>query len=275
VISYNYFYDKHLVGFESLKIKDVKSSHITALNVSLSHLAPATRSKAYEILKPIFALAIEDEIILRTPIKVSHLPKRKQIEEKKIITQAVRKYKLVHKAIHQLFGSNDIVSVGDKKIKCHINDHHRALFLFGFHGRRRAETTSLQWEDIDFENNIYIVRGETSKVNTDMTFTLPEEVKNALNNFKDSRGDIFNVKKVYKHYEKIRLITGLEEYSYHWMRNLAVSALSSTGASLTDLTAMLGHQDSTTLKKYLSLQRDESTKRTNVLSSQILSSTEN
>ncbi len=66
--------------------------------------------------------------------------------------------------------------------------------------------------------------------------------------------------KVYKHYDKIRLITGIEEFSFHWMRNLSVSALSSMGASLTDLTAMLGHQDSGTLKKYLSLQRDASTK---------------
>ena len=33
---------------------------------------------------------------------------------------------------------------------------------------------------------------------------------------------------------------------------------------------MLGHQDSATLKKYLSLQRDENTKRTDALAELIL-----
>lgn len=270
VEKYNYYYNKHLMKLDTLKIKDVKPSHITNLNISLKHLKPSTIKKAYEILKPIFSLAMEDEIIVRTPIKDSHLPKRKQLEEKKIITDAVTKYKLVHDAIHQLFGSEDTIRVGDKVIQCHVNDHHRALFLFGFNGRRRAETTSLQWEDINFETNKYVIRGKTSKVNTDMLFDLPEEVREALQSFRDTTGNVFNVKKVYKHYDKIRLITGIEEFSFHWMRNLSVSALSSMGASLTDLTAMLGHQDSGTLKKYLSLQRDASTKRTNDLSAKIL-----
>ncbi|WP_434579780.1 site-specific integrase [Sulfurimonas sp. NW15] len=270
VEKYNYYYNKHLMKLDPLKIKDVKPAHITELNISLQHLKPSTIQKAYEILKPIFNLAIEDEIIVRMPIKDSHLPKRKQIEEKKVITDAVNKYKIVHGAIHRLFNSKEIVQVGDKKIKCSVNKHHLALFLFGFHGRRRNETTSLQWEDIDFNNDKYIVRAETSKINTDMVFSLPSEIKEALKTFRDTTGNVFNVKKVYKHYDKIRLLTGIEEFSYHWMRNLAVSALSSTGASLTDLTAMLGHQDSTTLKKYLSLQRDASTKRTDMLSAHIL-----
>jgi len=269
-----YYYNKHLVHLDKLKIKNVKPAHFTDLNIKLSHLALSTQQKAYEILKPIFDLAVEDDLIIKSPIKDSHIPRRKQIEEKKIVTNALEKYKKVHKTLYQLFGSEGKVKIGEKTIKCEVNPHHLALFLFGFHGRRRTETTSLQWEDIDFDNNTYIIRAETSKVNTDMIFTLPQEIKELLEQFRDTTGNVFHVKKVYKHYPKIRLLTGIEEFSFHWMRNLAVSALSSQGASLTDLTAMLGHQDNATLKKYLSLQRDENTKRTDAIAQQILNTSD-
>jgi len=269
---YEYYYNKHLIKLDALKIKDVKAAHFTSLNVTLKNLAPRTRKTAYEILQPIFNLAVEDEIIDKSPIKKSHIPVRKQIEEKKVIANAEVKYKLIYKAINQLFGSDDIIEIEgtDKTIKCHSNPHHKALFLFGFHGRRRNEVTSLRWEDISFENNTYVIRAENSKVNTDMVFNLPADVNDALLQFKDVTGNVFNVKVVYKHYPKIRLITGLDDFTFHWMRNLSVSALSSMGVDLTHLTAMLGHTDSSTLKKYLSLQREVSTAVTNAASTKLL-----
>ena len=271
VRKYNYYYNKHLTKLSKIKVRDIKSAHFTSLNVILKDYAPATRKKAYEILKPLFELAEEDEIILRSPIKKSHIPVRKQLEEKKIITDAVTKYKQIHTAIHQLFGSDDIIKVDDKtNIQCNYNPHHRALFLFGFYGRRLNEATSLQWDDIDFVNNQYRVKGKTSKVNVDMTFALPADIRDALLEFQSSSGDVFNVKFLDRHYKTIRTISDIPEFTYHWMRNLSVSALSAMGASLTDLTALLGHQDSGTLKKYLSLQRESATRNTNDLSAKLL-----
>ena len=268
---YNYYYNKHLKKLSNLKVKDVKPAHFTNLNISVNHLALRTQKKAYEILQPLFALAVEDEIIAKSPIKKSHVPVRKQIEEKKVISNAEEKYRKVYAAINQLFGTNDIIQIDKvQTIECHLNPHHKALFLFGFHGRRRGEVTNLHWEDINFSTNTYIIRGENSKVNTDMLFTLPIDVKEALSEFQDTTGKVFNVKVVYRHYEKIRLMTGINEFSYHWMRNLSVSALSAMGADLTHLTAMLGHTDSSTLKKYLSLQREASTIITQELSKKLL-----
>lgn len=271
VTNYDYYYNKHLVGLSALKVTDVKSSHFTSLNITLKDFAPATRKKAYEILKPLFELAVEDEIIVKSPIKKSHIPVRKQLEEKKVITDAVSKYKKIHSAIHQVFGSDDVIEIDDtKKIQCTQNPHHRALFLLGFHGRRLQETLTLEWSDINLSANEYTVRGSNSKVNTDMTFALPADVREALLEFKDTLGPVFNIKHTKDHYPKIRLVSGIEEFTYHWMRNLAVSALSSTGVDLTHLTAMLGHTDSSTLKKYLSLQREASTTVTNEASLKLL-----
>ena len=243
--------------FGSKVIKDVKPAMFTNFNKTIAHLSTRTQKTAYELLIPVFNLAIEDEIIDRTPIKKTHVPKRKQLEEKKIITDAVTKYRVVYQAINRVYVDNPQL---------------RAIFLLGFHGRRRNEVLNLHWEDIDFNNDTYIVRAANSKVNVDMTFKLPSDVLSALMEFKGTQGMVFTIKSIVHLYEDIRTATGIEEFTFHWMRNLAVSALSATGVEITHLSSMLGHTDSGTIRKYLSLQREVSTEVTNEASERLLGS---
>lgn len=266
------FYNKYIKDTLGTKrIRDIKPSMLTQFNKTISHLSPRTQKTAYELLNPIFSIAIEDEIIDRSPVKQTHIPKRKQLEEKKIVTDAVSKYKAVHKAIHQVFGSDEVITFEDRTtLQCNIDSHYRAMFLLGFYGRRKTEVLDLQWSDINFTNDTYTVRAESSKVNVDMTFQLPQDVKDALLQFTDTTGNIFNVRHIERHYKKIRRITGITEFTFHWMRNLSVSALSSMGVEITHLSAMLGHTDSGTIRKYLSLQREASTAVTNEASQKLL-----
>lgn len=251
------YYDKYIRNTMGMKrIRDVKPSMFTNFNKTISHLAPRTQKMAYELFVPIFNLAIEDEIINRSPIKQSHIPKRKQLEEKKVITDAVSKYRAVYAAINKVYADNP---------------HHRAIFLLGFHGRRRNEVLNLKWDDIDFVNDTYTVRADTSKVNIDMTFQLPADVRSALLEFADTNGDVFTVKNIVQRYHQVRDECGIPEFTFHWMRNLSVSALSSIGVEITHLSAMLGHTDSGTIRKYLSLQREASTVVTNEASQRLLS----
>lgn len=269
VKDYDYYFNKHLKRLHKIKVTDVKPSHFTTLNASLKELSTRTKKTAYEILKPLFELAMEDELISKSPIKKAHIPVRKQLEEKKVITDAESKYRIIYNAINSLFGSDQVIIVNGKKIKCSVNPHHLALFLFGFHGRRLTETLMLRWSDIDIECNTYIIRGETSKVNTDMVFKLPLDVRIALLSMNTKLGSnepIFKLKSTKEYYQTIRDISDIQDFSYHWMRNLAVSALASKGVDVTHLSAMLGHNDAGTLKKYLSLQRTASTNVTNDVS---------
>ncbi len=269
--AYDNYYTKNLSKLSNIKIRDIKPAHFTSLNASLSHLSTRSQVKAYEILKPLFELAVEDEVIIRSPIKKTHIPKRKQLEEKKVVTDAVTKYKAIHSAIHRIYGTTDIIKLKDNtELQCRDNPMYRAIFLFGFYGRRIGEVVRLQWEDIDFINNTYTVRGKTSKVNTDMTFQLPQDIKEALEHFRDNTGDVFNIKSVDRQYWKIRALTDIPEFTFHWMRNLSVSALSAMGVEVTHLSAMLGHTDSGTIRKYLSLQREASTAVTNEASQRLL-----
>ncbi len=248
-------YIKDTLG--SKRIKDVKPAMFTQLNRTISHLATRTQKMAYELLIPIFKLAIESEIIDRSPIKSDHVPKRNQLEEKKVVTKAKAKYKAVYEAINKVFKDNP---------------HHRAIFLFGFYGRRKTEVLKLQWQDIDFDNDLYTIRASTSKINIDLSFKLPEDVKEILLEFAETEGNIFEIKSIVHQYHQIRKEPGVPpEFTFHWMRNLSVSALSAMGAEATHLSSMLGHQDAGTLKKYLSLQREASTKITNALSQKLLS----
>ncbi len=267
------FYDKYIRNLLGTKrIREVKPAMLTQFNKTISHLSPRTQKTAYELLNPIFNLSIEDEIIDRSPVKQSHIPKRKQLEEKKIVTDAVTKYKAVHKAIHKVFGTDQVITFEDgTTLQCNIDPHYRALFLFGFYGRRKTEVLDLQWDDINFTNNTYCVKAESSKVNLDMTFQLPQDAKDALLEFKNTTGRVFNVRHIERHYKKIRNLTGIQEFTFHWMRNLSVSALSSMGVEITHLSAMLGHTDSGTIRKYLSLQREASTAVTNEASQRLLS----
>lgn len=265
------FFNRHIEPtLGSMAVADVKPKHLTSFNATLRGLSIRTKKRAYEILVPIFNLAIEDELIVSTPVKTSHVPKRDHLAEKTIVTDAQTKYRTVHAAIHQIFGSNDVVTVDGKKVQCHENPHHRAVFLLAFYGRRRTEAASLKWEDIDFDNDNYTVRGSTSKINKDMTFALPEDVKAALLEFRSSKGSIFHAQNYRYYFPLFRKVTGIEDFSMHWMRNLAVSALSSMGMEAVHLSSMLGHTDVTTVNKYLSLQRERSTAATNDMAQKLL-----
>ncbi len=254
------YYDKYIKDVLGNRcIRDVKPAMFTKFNTTISHLATRTQKMAYELLVPIFNLAIEDEVISTSPIRKVHVPKRKQLEEKKIITDAVTKYRKVHAAIHKVYKDNP---------------HHRAIFLFGFYGRRRNEVLNMHWEDIDFDNDSYIVRATSSKVNIDMTFQLPADVKSALLEFRNQKGKVFNVLNITQRYHQVRKECGIPEFTFHWMRNLVVSALSASGVEVTHLSAMLGHTDSGTIRKYLSLQREASTTVTNKASKALLDPTQ-
>ncbi len=211
------------------------------------------RKTITEILIPLFKYALDREFIDKSPILDSHRITRDSVGEKRKVTNAAEKYKRLHQVIMEL------------------EPRDRSLMLLGFHGRRKTEALSLKWEDI-FEDT-YIVRKESNKVDEDMVYTLPSDVKQALEEWKpktNGTGYIFDSpKKPGTHMTDIRDIVygardkaGIPELTYHWMRNLAVTALSQQGVSTVDLSAMLGHTDLNTLQKYLSIERESSTQRT-------------
>jgi integrase len=253
---YENYYKKHiqpLLG--SKKVVDVQPFHISQVMDSLIHYANRTRKMALEILKPLFKRAMSDRLIQLSPVTEEHNVTRNQKAEKRLVPDAVKKYKAVHKAIMQVYEGNA---------------HHRALFLFGFSGRRKTETLQIRWEDIDFNNRTYIILGENSKTGADMTFVLSEELYDALSEFRDVNGKVFNISWISDAVKKIRIASGVEQFTFHYMRNLCVSALSTQGVEAITLSGLLGHTSTATVKQYLDLQREEASAKALDVSKRIL-----
>ena len=260
---YEQFLDRYIACIKDMKIQDVKSRHIDDINQKTKHLSRRSRKRVTEILTPLFKIAIDDGLIDRSPIRHRQIIKRKPLEEKRVVTDAINKYKSLHKSIHKVFKDEPRI---------------RALFLFGFSGRRKTETLQLKWSDINLANGSYVVRGAISKVSADMTFVMTADLKEALMQCM-SLSDVYIFKSKFSdrpinnidwHVMKIREDSGIKEFTFHLMRNISVSALAASGADALDLSSMLGHLDSGTLKKYLSLQREVASKKTNDISSQLL-----
>jgi integrase len=56
----------------------------------------------------------------------------------------------------------------------------REIFMFLMHGRRRNEVLTLEWTDIDFQNNTYTVKAINNKARVNMTYHLSDRLKEAL-----------------------------------------------------------------------------------------------
>lgn len=258
-------YVQDLIG--SKNVTAIKSTHITDVMDGVANLSLRSQKLVIDLLKPLFTKALlDDGIISKTPIQSSHSIKRNAKEEKKIVVDAVEKYKLVHASIHDIFAEEP---------------RNRALLLFGFYGRRKMETLKMRWDDINLKSLSYTVRAENSKAKTTMTFTLAKDLAEALIELKklsNTNGFVFesftkpgtHQIKVDSQVMKLRADTGIEELTYHWLRNLAVSALSAKGVAPIHLSSLLGHTDINTVNKYLSLQREASSAITNDVSTKLL-----
>lgn len=56
----------------------------------------------------------------------------------------------------------------------------REIYMFLMHGRRFNEVVSLEWSDINFEDNTYTIRALNNKARVDMTYHLSDRLKEAL-----------------------------------------------------------------------------------------------
>ena len=245
---------KNIIGHKKLKrinLADIDD----IMHKAKQHLAKRTQKGILEVLNPLFERAIKEKLIIESP--VDYNIKRNAAEEKKVVLGAEEKFKKIHTAIIKVFSENPKLT---------------AAFLLGFNGRRLEEVLTLKWSDINFEDNTYMIQAENNKINIDMVFGINSELKTTLQEvykekdsvwiFSSNRDPSIHMTKLSQYYVKIRKASGVNEFTFHWMRNLLVSALAGKeGVDATDLSALLGHNNAATLKKYLSLQREQSSKK--------------
>jgi integrase len=128
----------HIVPwFGRMKVRDVKPAHVKSFMRSKADLARSTQSSILQTLKAIFALAVENEIILRSPCSKSITASGEETKEKVPLTpeQSAR-------LLEEARGTPLYYFV-----------------LIGLYaGLRRGELLGLQWQDIDFEEGTLTVQ---------------------------------------------------------------------------------------------------------------------
>jgi len=209
-------------------------------------LSPRTRKTVMEVLNPLFRFASENKYLRDNPtigitVKVP--------SQKKIVTNATELFKKVYAGINAYY---------------HDNPYYRALFLFGFTGRRKGEILNLKWENIDFTHSYYWI--EDTKTDDQQKYQLPHYLIEPLQAIKDDRkGLVFKspitgkkIINIDRQMRQLKKFLELDTLSMHYMRNILVSALAEQGIEAITLSGILGHKDPNTITKYLSINHHKS-----------------
>lgn len=241
-------YIKQSIGnkkLTSITTTDIKKIIATMHNRGLK---PNTQKKVLQVLKPIFRTLVESKFIKDDPtmsIKV------KLAKTKKKVTNATSLFRTIYAGILEYFQDNPF---------------YQALFLFIIFGRRKSEVFNLKWENIDFNNNYYII--EDTKNNENQQFPLPDVIKTQLLLIHDDRqglvfkspvtgGKLIDIKRQVKGF---RDFVKVPNFQFHYMRNVLVSMLAEQQTESITLSGVLGHNDPNTITKYLSLNYYQSGK---------------
>ncbi len=239
-------FNKNKIGKK--KIENIREMDIqNILNKMNSHgLSPRTRKSVMEVLNPLFRFATTNKYLRDNPtigiaVKVP--------SQKKIVTNATELFKKVYVGINAYY---------------HDNPYYRALFLFGFTGRRKSEILNLKWENIDFTHNYYWI--EDTKTDDQQKYQLPPYLVEPLQAITDDRkGLVFKspitgkkIINIDRRMRQLKKFLELEILSMHYMRNILVSALAEQGIEAITLSGILGHKDPNTINKYLSINHHKS-----------------
>ncbi len=246
--NYTTVYKNHIGQYlGNLKVREVTPNDIDLVLNKMEHMSNSMRRRVWMTMKFIFELALKKKLIIESPVLEEHRVKRNSKAEKKIVQNPKKMYKAVHTSILKVF-------------KDQPKD--KALFLLGFMGRRKGEALAIRWEHIDLDNQTYVIPKETSKINEDLIFSFNDELKEAFMAIKGDqiKGRVFsrNEGTATQQALKIRKDTGIEQFTFHFMRNILVSAMADV-MTVPELSALLGHQDVNTINQYLSLPRENAT----------------
>jgi integrase len=123
-------------------------------------------------------------------------------------------------------------------------------------GARKGELTGLKWSDIDFDRQLAYI--STTKNGESKTLPLTESVIDELCKFnKQDNSLVFDsvIKpgRAYcftKPWKKALNEAGIEDFTFHSLRHTCASYLAMNGASLLEISDVLGHKQIQMTKRY-------------------------
>lgn len=266
--NYNNLVDYHFMAyFGNKKLKDITTGMLTEFfnthkaagkDGNLKPLAPATSKKLYTIMQSILSFATQQGYINVNPAKGVILPtKDLKVEEK-------RKY-MTEEEMQRFLNMLDGYSEFNTMIKVLL-----------YTGMRSGEMLGLQWQDIDFDNNIITIKHTLTDVGGNHFLTTPktktsnryiamgttvrellsehkthqQELIQAISNFPhpemvftSERGNYKDRSSLNTSFKRFLNGSGLEFLTLHSLRHCNATLLINNGVDLKIVSEHLGHSD--------------------------------
>ena len=135
-----------------------------------------------------------------------------------------------------------------------------------FTGARAEETVNLKWNDLDWDSKILILEGKGKK---ERSVPIPSRLYSYLLTNRKYQGFVCpgtrNPGEVSKHFRKYADRIGLEEFTFHNLRDTYASWLVQNGVNLKIIQELLGHESITTTLIYAHLSPDNKFQATKVI----------
>ena len=150
----------------------------------------------------------------------------------------------------------DLEDILDKLRLKKNRKHYKVIVMLLLTGMRISELIRLTFDDIDFRENILIIRN--TKGRRDDKFPLYYELRNfILEEFPDRTGRLFDYKskESMKFFKLFLIKEGYSNYNFHNLRKTFISKLINSGMSVYDVMTLARHKSlQTTLRHYTSAE---------------------
>lgn len=160
------------------------------------------------------------------------------------------------------------IEVTTKIVKAMIeykNIQIRCIFMFLLTGRRIGEVISLKYENINWINHTFKIDAKDVKTKTELEFILTPVLANAIK----SIGEIKTTGKVFKYtskwilklFKELTSSMGIHDLVLHDIRSMVAQTSLNAGASVYDVSSMLGHKSiRTTEQRYVNKTKENAIK---------------
>lgn len=134
---------------------------------------------------------------------------------------------------------------------------HQYIFISLNTGARISEVCGLKWKDVDLENRIIRVHGKGSK---DRTIPIPQGLHEFLSARSQGKGPVVTgstgAPDITRQFRKYADQVGLQEFTFHNLRDTYASWLVQNGVNLKIIQELLGHESIQTTLIYAHLAPD-------------------
>ncbi|MDO8609290.1 MAG: site-specific integrase [bacterium] len=136
---------------------------------------------------------------------------------------------------------------------------YRGIMLFLYFGRRLNEALTLQWQNVQLEQNIYTIEAKYSKIRRKQDYPLIKPITDFLIlQGVQKKGFIFEGEKTphvtsntfRRHWSKVLKNAGIEKMRVHDTRHVLGNAFVNKGESLENVGKLLGHSSVAVTKRY-------------------------